>query len=237
MLTVKEQLLDYCDCIKGFKDDNTLDRNIAELISLISIQTCWARHPCETFLNSERVEVIDVPELRRCSCNGGVVEFSPFFFPFNVDSFKVELLRIDGIKETVIEISEDDYAWSYGLNVLRINLIDYIEAEDRCSCPVIFKLRIIYDAGFEGIPDCLLKLFCDMLHLIYLKNECSCDHCEACRGGATDVLIEEQSSGSLSERVSDYLVATLFNSYADQLALISLCGRRVAQDDFFGVIV
>ena len=46
-----------------------------ELITLISTYTCWAQSPCETFLLSERREVVDIPD---CIKDCDVFEFEPF---------------------------------------------------------------------------------------------------------------------------------------------------------------
>lgn len=236
---VIEQLLDYCECIKDLgKDPAELERNVAELIQLISIQTCWAQSPCETFLNSERTEYMEVGDICKCSCDGTVVEFLPFYYPFNPLSFKVELIRLEGIKEEVTGIAEEDFAFITSLGILRIDLRDYVEGQNKCSCKVDFRLRITYDAGFELIPDCLLKLFCDLLGVIYRKNTCTCGHCAACNAGNDDdvpaIYTEEDT---ISPTIDDYLDRVILDSYRDQLALISLCGRSRKDYNWLGVVV
>ena len=46
-----EQLSEYCDCMEDVQE-----RDVIELINLISTYTCWTQVPCETFLLSERRE-------------------------------------------------------------------------------------------------------------------------------------------------------------------------------------
>lgn len=236
-----EQLLDFCECIKDFdreKNRTTLERNVAELIRLISIQTCWTQYPCETFLNSSRTEFIDVRDIKRCSCEGGIVEFTPFYYPFNPLSFEVYLIKIDGVNEEIIEIDSDDIGYIESLGLLRVDLVEYVRY-DKCSCKSKYRLKIVYDAGFDEIPECLLKLFCDLLHIIYAKNDCTCDHCQACQPSSTDTMItyDDNDQESISPRIETYLNTVLYNSYIDQLALISICGRRNSDSGIWGFVV
>lgn len=240
---VIEQLLDFCECIKDFGREEEehqirLRRNVEELIRLISILTCWTQVPCETFLNSRRTEYMDVRDIKRCSCEGGIIEFSPFYYPFNPLSVKIWLIKIDGVNEELIEVSEEDFNYIDSLGKIRIDLVDYVRY-DKCSCKSTYKLKIEYDAGFDEIPDCLLKLFCDLLHIIYAKNDCTCDHCQACNPGSTDTLLEfdPKDDESISPRIEYYLNTTLYNAYINQLALISICGRSQVDQRIWGVVV
>lgn len=234
---VVEQLLDYCECIKDIdKDEAVLERNVEELLNLISINTCWSREPCETLLNSPRQEYIDVGEIKKCSCEGGIVTFTPYYYPFNPDSFEVTLVRIEGIKEELTPISEDDWAYISSEGDLRIDLSEYV-TNDRCGCKAIYKLAIDYDAGFEEIPDCLLKVFCDMLHIIFAKNTCDCSVCQSCKASGTDTLIEFDEDDTISQKIDSYLTNFLWDAYRDQLSLISLCGRDINDSNVWGVVI
>ena len=71
-MTILEQLQAYCDCVKDITEED-----VAELVNLISIATCWQAKPCETFLVGERREVIDLP-----SCADCPITFEPFYQPF-----------------------------------------------------------------------------------------------------------------------------------------------------------
>lgn len=242
---VIEQLLDFCECIKDFgrerpEDINALERNVAELIRLVSILTCWTQAPCETFLMSSRTEYIDVRDIKKCSCEGGIIEFTPFYYPFDPRSLQVWLVKIDGVNEELIPIDSDDFAYIDSLDLVRIDLINYVR-HDKCSCKSTYKLKLVYDAGYEEIPECLLKLFCDLLHIIYAKNDCTCEACQACRPGSSDtVMVFDQYSEtytSISPRIEDYLNTTLYNAYINQLSLISICGRSQLDQRIWGVIV
>ena len=84
-MTVYEQLNEYCNCLtSGNKDEEpSIDvRAVDELIHLISTYTCWAEKPCDTFLQGERKEVVDVPD---CICDCDIFEFDPFYAPFDPD--------------------------------------------------------------------------------------------------------------------------------------------------------
>lgn len=74
VLTPTEQLTEYCDC------QNVEERDVAELINLISTYTCWAQKPCETFLRSERKEVLSLPS---CVGERDIFVFEPFYKPFD----------------------------------------------------------------------------------------------------------------------------------------------------------
>lgn len=220
MTAVVEQLNDFCDCLPDMKED-VLERNVLEMISLISNLTCWTQQPCETFLNSERVEFIDFDQFDPCSCNGGIVEFTPYYHPFQSDTFKVTLIEQDGINETATELDASDFAYSDTFGVLRINLRDYV-SNSKCGCSGASKLMITYDAGYESIPECLLQIFCDLLHVITVKNSCDCSACQACTG-EDDVTIEYSEDDDVSPKLSVYLNSLIESGYKKQLGLISLC--------------
>ena len=101
VLTPLEQLTEYCDC------QDVTDKDVNELIDLISTYTCWAQHPCETFLQNERREVVDLPD---CVCECDVFEFEPFFAPFDADSFEFTLIEQNGITETATALSTFAYS-------------------------------------------------------------------------------------------------------------------------------
>ena len=220
MTPIIEQLKEYCNCIDDIKDDDKLERNVNELIHLISLMTCWTQEPCETFLNSERKEVVDVEPFNPCCCDGGIIEFKPFYHPFNPLTFKVYLVRQEGIEETSTELT--DFAYSDTFGVLRINLREAIK-NFGCGCPNAYRLVITYDAGYELIPDCLLQLFCDLLHVIYDKNNCSCETCQSCKAGDNDVVVEFSEGDKVSPKLETYLNTLVKNAYQKQLGLISIC--------------
>ena len=55
-MTVIEQLSEYCDCLTEVNE-----KDVDELIHLISVYTCWTGKVCDTFLSAERKEVINLP--------------------------------------------------------------------------------------------------------------------------------------------------------------------------------
>lgn len=236
MIPVAEQLKDFCDCLPDdlAKPDNEtfFERNVLETINLISILTCWTNEPCETFLNSERTEYIDLEEFNRCTCDGGIVEFTPHYLPFQPDTFKVYLIEQEGITEEVIELDATDYSYGDAFGVLRIDVRKYVTGVD-CGCKKKRKLKITYDAGYELIPECLLQLFCDLLHVVYDKNNCDCSACQSC-SSSDDVEIEYLQGDDVSPKLSAYLDLLVQGGYKKQLGLISLCGNR---KEIWGVVV
>lgn len=236
-----QQLLGYCECIDDIKDDNQLLQNVKELIHLISIRTCWAQQLCETFLNSERTEYIEIGAINKCTCDGGIVEFTPYYYPYLelTSNFNVFLVRVEGISEETTQIRDSDYSYIESLGLLRIDLSNYVTG-DKCGCKATYRIRVEYDAGYDEIPECLLQLFCDLLKQIYAKNTCNCGHCTACKRGTDEDDIPELSTGDrVTPTIEDYIDEVIVNTYREQLGMISLCGREKTGhcNTFLGVVV
>lgn len=211
-MTVVEQLTEYCDCLEVKESD------VNELITLISVQTCWTRkdNPCDTFLHGERREVIDLPD---CRCDCDVFIFDPMYTPFDPDSFTFTFIEQEGITETATEIT--DYVYSVVDSNFRMKLpLPDCGCSTKCGCEKKYKLLVTYVAGYEEIPECLLPVFCEALQWIKEKNTCDCSECEPCQTEETEGVI---NYATLTGRLQDYFLATLTKQYIQQLALISVC--------------
>lgn len=209
-----EQLKEYCNCI----DVNESD--VDELINLISSYTCWAQNPCETFVLSERREVVDLPN---CAKDCDVLVFAPFYHPFEPDSFTFTLIEQDGINETATPVT--DFVYSIVDENFRIALpLPDCKCDPKCGCEKTFKLLVTYAAGYEKLPECLLPLFCEALQWIRIKNECDCNECEPCDQNARDTGKIDYTT--LTGRLQDFFLDTLTKQYIRQLGLISLCDER-----------
>lgn len=223
-MTVYEQLAEYCDClsvkIDGVNSPNFTDREVDELINLISSYTCWANKPCETFLQNERKEVIDLPD---CVCDCDVYEFEPFYVPFDPESFTFTLIEQNGITENLTPIST--YIYSVADEKFRLELpLPECKCRPNCGCKSKYKLMVEYVAGYEEIPECLLPIFCEALQWIMKKNECDCEKCEEC-----DTQYEQEKNidyTSLTGMLQEHFLNILSRQYFRQLSLISLCGKR-----------
>lgn len=215
MATPYEQLTDYCDCV------DVSEKDVNELIDLISSYTCWTQRLCDTFLKSERREVIDLPD---CLGDCDVFEFEPFYDPFDVDSFTFTLVEINGIDETETAISTYKYSKAEGKFRLELPLPG-CTCRPRCGCESKFKLVVEYIAGYEEIPECLLPIFCEALVWIKDKNTCDCSECQPCDPTQLDRegII---NYASLNGRLQDYFLHVLAAQYRKQLGLISLCANR-----------
>jgi len=227
VLTPFEQLTEYCDC------QNVEERDVAELINLISTYTCWAQKPCETFLLSERREMFDLPP---CTGKKDVFVFEPFYYPFDPDSFKFTLVVQGGLNEQLVEIPACSWRYSVADDNFKIRpMLPDCECRcNPCSCGPTFKLIVTYVAGYENIPECLLPLFCDMLYWIQEKNKCDCEQCESCDKN------QYQTEGqidytTLSGRMQEHFLNVLTKQYFRQLSLISLCQRY--KGELWGVVV
>lgn len=207
-----DQLQGYCDCAKPF-DEKTVN----EIVHVISMATGWARMECETFLMSERREVIDLP-----SCTDCPIKFEPYYKPFDPDSFNFQLLKVEGIDETKTEITEFRYHESDGLFYLNPQLPSCKCQKCTCGCPPTYKLKVEYTAGYNELPECLLPVFCNVLNVIQAKNDCDCNDCgcdtkEEVKYASGDVV-----SVSLETRIGQILV----EQYMNQLGFLSLVKPR-----------
>lgn len=214
-MTVIEQLTEYCDCLKEVNE-----KDVDELINLISVYTCWTGKVCDTFLSAERKEVIDLPD---CVCECDVFTFEPFYVPFDKDSFTFTLIEQNGIEEYTTDIT--DYVYSEADENFRIALpLDNCQCQYVCGCKPNYKLLVTYTAGYELIPDCLLPVFCEALQWINDKNTCECSKCEPC-DDSTERKYYEIDVTSLEGRLQDYFLTVLVTQYIRHLSLISLCDR------------
>ena len=225
VLTPLEQLTEYCDCV------DVESRDVDELINLISSYTCWAQHPCETFLQAERKEVKELPD---CVCECDVFEFEPFFAPFDKDTFKFVLVEQNGLNETATELSSYIYSDADEKFRLELPLPSCKCRPDPCGCKSKYKLVVTYVAGYELIPDCLLPLFCEALQWIIEKNKCDCEACEGCDPNNVDKQTNLDYN-SLTGRLQEHFLNVLTHQYFNQLSLISLCQRYRGQ--LWGIVV
>lgn len=219
-MTIYEQLAEYCDCMKEVKPED-----VDELIALVSMATCWANEPCETFLIGSRIEVIDIKD---CLCNCELVEFRPFYAPFEPDSADFVLVKQEGLEEEYIPLSEDEFMYSEVDGVFKIKPpLPSCECLPGCGCEPKYKLTVKYDAGYELLPDCMLPLFCEALQYIVERKKCDCSDCQECKDyddERVEVLIP--NAATITNQLKAYFVTALANQYKRQLAMISLCERR-----------
>lgn len=225
VLTPFEQLTEYCDC------QDIEEKDVNELIDLISTYTCWTQHPCETFLKSERREVKDLPN---CICDDCFVyEFEPFYVPFDPDSFEFTLVEVNGITETLTTLSA--YAYSEVDGKFRLELpLPNCKCKPRCGCESTYKLLVEYVAGYEEIPECLLPLMCEAVYWIHDKNKCDCEDCEACDKN-NNYSVHEIDYTTIDGRLQEHFLNILTKQYFNQLSLISLCQRY--RGELWGVVV
>lgn len=222
IITVIDQIREYCNCT------DFTDADVNELISLISSYTYWTQNPCETFLQSERKEVVELPD---CLKDCDIFTFEPFYQPFDETSFTFTLVEQNGLNETMTEIT--DYVYSVADGNFRLKLpLPICDCRPDCGCESKYKLFVTYVAGYELLPDCLLPIFCEALQYIADKNECDCDSCDGCDDArTTETYIDETT---LEGRLQLYFLEVLTKQYMRQLSLISL--YRV-KNVLWGVVV
>lgn len=220
---IYQQLTDYCDCVKVEEED------VDSLISLISMATCWMQKPCETFLLSERKEVIDLPDCIDCD----VISFTPFYTPFEEASVNFTVVKSVGTEETYIPVT--DYIWSEVDDAFKLDVpIPSCKCQPcSCGCPPSYKLLVTYDAGYDELPECLLPVFCEALRYVGELRNCGCNDCIPCSTEEIDTQ-DYGSADNIRDRLKDYFVMTLTRQYVRQLSLIALCDR---EREYWAVVV
>lgn len=233
---IVEQLKNYCSCIKESDlEADKLEKNVGELIDLISTITCWKNHPCETFLSSQREEVFDVGEFKKCGCDSGMVRI-PLFYPMiDPTTIEVSVITRERITFTTHKLEVDkDFSYNPYDSIVYVDLsnIDYKDVCN-CGCDELSKIVVSYVAGYETIPECLLPVFCDFLQFVIAMNrcECGCSTCEETDG--SDVLISEENSDAQIS-ISVYVREHITKAYSEQLGILSVCNSK---DTWVGAVV
>lgn len=217
---ITDQLSEYCECVGDVEE-----RDVEEIVNLISMYTCWTNEPCDTFLLGERREVIDLPPCLDCE-----FEFEPFFHPFDEDSFVFTVVKQEGmeIESTVVDHVYNPFTGKFTVDV---DLPSCKCRPRKCSpCDTIYTLVVTYMAGYEELPDCLLPVFCNLLDVIQAKNECDCGQDCACD---TEENIKYATGDVVTAALETDLGKILVEQYKRQLSLISLCEER----SLWGIVV
>lgn len=215
-MSVLEQLKAYCACV----GEDVTEADVADLINVVSMATCWQRVPCETFLKGARREVVELP-----SCADCPITFEPYYQPFDVDSFKFYLVKIDGLDEETTEITQFKYGATD--NVFRVDPglpPCKCGCNACCGCPVEYRMVVEYEAGYDELPDCLLPVFCNLLEIIMAKRNCDCANDCGCENQEDQ--IKYATGDVVSVALETDLGKILVENYKNQLALISLCRGR-----------
>lgn len=197
---IVSQIIEYCSC------QDIEEKDVIEAIDLVSMFTGWANHPCETFLVGERKEVIEIP-----ACTPCVWEFRPYYWPYDPETFTFTLVTQKGLEETSESV---EFVYSEVDENFRLDLPNSCDCgckKNNCGCDPTYKLVVVYDAGYEAIPDCLLPIFCEIVRIIHDKNLCCKDSC-GCDGTSTEE----------SEETMPDFKAIIKEQYKRQLGLISL---------------
>lgn len=231
-----EQLRDYCECIGDLDTDNIakrqqVERNLTELIRLVSILTCWAsgkiqkfsggcccENYCDSFLMQPREEVFEPEIVRSCTCGNGIVKVSPYYRMIRPETITVSIHYRNGIELEEVPVGE--YSFDPYEETLWIDLSEYLT--DSCDCREIVRVVVNYEAGFERLPECLLPVFCEMLQYMNDMNRCNCESCSSCE-------MREDSEEPDEKNQKDvwfWVRKNLYEAWSRQLEMISLCQAR-----------
>ena len=217
---IAKQLSEYCECI-GDVDE----RDVLEIVNLVSMYTCWTDEPCDTFLLGDRREVVDLPPCLDCE-----FEFTPLYHPFDIESFTFTVVHQNGM-DIDSEEAQFVYNQAAGTFLVDLGLPSCKCKPDRCKpCDDDYKLVVTYQAGYEALPDCLLPVFCNLLDVIQAKNECDCEKDCACN---TEEQIKYATGDVVTAALETDLGKAMVEQYKRQLALISLC----EDESMWGIVV
>ena len=205
---IVEQLTEYCSCVGTVEESD-----VKEIIDLVSMYTCWTNDPCDTFLLGARKEVIELP-----SCIDCPFKFVPFYHPFDLESFKFTVVKLQGTEITETEVT--DYTYLNGEFILNLPLPSCKCSCKHCGCDPEYTLVVEYDAGYEGLPDCLLPVFCNLLDVIQAKNTCDCEKDCPC---GTEEEIKYATGDVVTAALETDLGKILVEQYKRQLSMIALC--------------
>lgn len=208
---IVEQLTEYCSCMEMPEE-----KDVQEIIDLVSMFTCWSTNPCDTFLLGARKEVVELPSCADCPWT-----FEPFYQPFDLDSFKFTMVKLEGT--TVTETEVTDYVYCNGKFVVNLPLPSCKCDCHHCGCDPEYTLVVEYDAGYEVLPDCLLPVFCNLLDVIQAKNTCDCEKDCACN---TEESIQYATGDVVTAALETELGQILVEQYKRQLSMLSLCKER-----------
>lgn len=235
------QLTQFCGCV-----EEVTEKDVRDLIDVVSLATGWATGPCETFEKSNRREVIDLP-----SCMDCLFDFSPYFVPFDADSFTFTLVKRKGLSEERTELTDfmytgfddRDMKFEGGFRVDTGLPKCNCTCKDECGCPTEYKLVVTYDAGYEMLPECMLPVLCNLLEVIHAKNSCDCGGC-GCDSGDTvtrdadgNIVMQEikyKSGDVVSVFLETDLGKILVEQYKNQLGIISILKQN---HDVWGMVV
>lgn len=237
-MSIYEQVTQFCDCV------DITEKDVDDMISVVSLATGWMLDPCETFEKSKRREIIDLP-----SCMDCPYEFTPYYAPFDVSSMKLTLIKRKGLEITRTPIENFTY---YGFDEGDMKRSGKILVDTglpmcscgcaECGCPAEYELYAEYDAGYELLPECILPVICNLLEVIHAKNSCDCTQCGCsgdtatydADGNVTTQEIKYKSGDVVSVFLETDLGKMLVEQYKNQLGILYLLKKK---HDFWGCVV
>lgn len=206
---IVSQITEYCSC------QDIDEKDVVEAIDLVSMYTGWANQPCETFLLGQRKEVIEFP-----SCHPCTWEFNPFYRPFDPESFTFTLVKQKGLEEMSESV---EFVYSEVDENFRLAIPNHCKCGHSCGCNPTYKLVVVYDAGFDAIPDCLLPVFCELVRIIHDKNLCCKDSCGCSSEEENNYQYEDED---LAKSLEETMREILTEQYKRLLGQISLYEHR-----------
>lgn len=218
-MEIVEQIKNFCSCVDVDEAD------VVELINAVSSATGWAVDPCETFLKGERRELIDLPDCMDCP-----LEFTPYYHPFDPETFSFKLVTISDMDETLTEL-EYKYITTKETFKVDTTLPKCGCVPCVCGCKPEYKLLVTYEAGFDIVPECLLPVFCNLVEVIHAKNKCDCG-CGCGEESGNEEPIYAKGDIVTVQLETD-LGKMLVAEYKRELGMISL----VKKNEFWGFVV
>lgn len=207
-MTIYDQLKAYCACVEDLDE-----ADVNEMVNVVSLMTGWQKNGCETFLYGARREVRDLP-----SCADCPLVFTPYYHPFDETTFKFFLVKVDGLDETVTEITDFRYSPTDGVFRIDTGLPSCKCSCHPCGCPPSYRLIAEYEAGYDLLPECILPVFCHLLEVIKARRNCDCGDC----GCDNEPKVKYATGDVVSVALETDLGKMLVEQYKNQLASLVL---------------
>lgn len=246
LIKITEKLKEYCSCV-NCEDEAVLQQYVESFLRVLARLFCWVDGECDTILKASRQEVIPIKDYEICGCDA-YVELKPYYHKgFDPSTLKVTLQKKTGAKREYIELTSEDYDYSFVDKTVIVNLTDIMNpccrCIDPCSCESEYKVIFTYEAGYtsETIPPCIYEALCHFLQIfIAYQNKCgSLEDCANMDRLAVGAVLEQKSVDYIVRRWTvddtsiDRVYVSLINKWAlSTLSSLSLC-RLTPTDNLY----
>lgn len=183
-VAILNQVKSFCQITEGQEDKDTW-AYIWQVLRRLSIITCWADKPEDTFIVQTRTQKFSAKQVNGCcrgccNCDEDIVKV-PLEFEPAIGYISGNISVVIGGKpitqEIPLEYLNEHTDWEAG--ILYINREDFpniLLYRENCCCLCNRDLRItlVYNSGFEMIPNGMLPVVCKFINSVDTDTTDSC---------------------------------------------------------------